>query len=101
MKGVPRTGIPDGAGEMTKPSKIRGVDRESNKGGSVGDEPNKIDMTPMPETARKGAFGKPITPSGATTTESNTEFRPEASDAGAVEKYGLARGKFGANTGQS
>lgn len=99
MKGIPKTGIPDGSGTMTSPSKIRGIDREANKGDSVGDEPNKIDMTPMPDTARKGAFGSPITPRGPTATET-TEFTPSAEE-GSAEKYGLGRGKFGANTGQS
>lgn len=86
------TGIPDGANELAKVTRPRNITIRGDGGGSVGDEEGNsasVSNKPMPDSIRKGATGKPF----------NAPAVPLEGGSQDAEKYGLGRGKFGANTG--
>ena len=84
---------------MPKVTRPRPIDREGRKNPNIGEEGLPEVMSghsPMDDALRKGRFGKGIAGKGPTTMPNEEEFVPEASDAGAVEKFGLGKGPYGA-----
>lgn len=94
------TGVPDGSQTMPKATKPRPIDREGRKNPVISEDYADVKVTegssPMHDNLRKGAFGPPIAGKGPTTMPSEETFIPDASTEGAVEKFGLAKGKYGA-----
>jgi hypothetical protein len=77
------TGIPDGANEQVKVTRPKAINRE-------GTPPEPATATVgspmMHENMRKGAFGTPI----------KNEYGTQDAGTQSAEKYGLAKGQFGA-----